>query len=88
VRGFLEAWREALEGLPVGEFALSDRVDCVLLKGLVGQALRQLAREERQSAEMETLVPFAGDLIALEEQRRELGDVDPPAVAERLVCSP
>jgi hypothetical protein len=84
LRAFLEAWREALEGLASQEFGQSDRVDWLLLKGLVGHELRQLAREELQFAEMEPLIPFAGDLTALEEERRELGDVDPAQVAERL----
>jgi hypothetical protein len=84
LRGFLEAWQEALEGLPFDEFARSDRVDWLLLRALLSHDLRHLEREERQFAEMEPLIPFAADLIALEDERRELADAEPGAMAERL----
>src|SRR5438128_1823714 len=76
-RAFLAEWRKALEALPFEELTPSDRIDWLLFRNLLERDERRLDREERQFAEMAPLVPFAGDLIALEEERRRLESVDP-----------
>src|SRR5438093_1862607 len=83
-RAFSAGWREALEALPFEELTRSDRADWLLFRNLLEREERHLEWEERQFAEMEPLLPFAADLIALEEERRRLEDVTAQAVAERL----
>jgi hypothetical protein len=83
-RAFLGEWQEALDALPFDDLTRSDRADWLLFRNLLERGRRHLEREERQSGEMEPLIPFAADLIALEDERRRLEDVDPEAVADRL----
>lgn len=90
LRAFWSEWRETLDDLPFDELSRADRVDWIALRTLIEGERRRLDREERQFAEMEPLLPFAADLIALEDERRSLADVDAPqatfarAAAERL----
>jgi hypothetical protein len=83
-RAFFAGWREALEALPFDKLTRSDRADWLLFRHLLAQELRRLNREERQFAEMEPLIPFAADLMAMEEDRRQLEGIDAAAVAGRL----
>jgi hypothetical protein len=83
-RSFLAGWRQALEALPFESFTRSDRLDWLLLTNTVARQLGHLDRERDRWTEMEPLIPFASDLIALEDERRELGDVDAEATAARL----
>jgi uncharacterized protein DUF885 len=83
-RAFFGEWRQALEALPFDALTRSDRADWLLFRHLLEQEGRRLEREERQFAEMEPFLPFAAGLIALEEERRRLEDVNAAAVAERL----
>jgi hypothetical protein len=83
-RAFFAAWQEAHTALPFDELTRSDRVDWLLFRNLLEREQRRLDREEQQFAEMEALIPFAADLIALEEERRRLEGVDPDRIAERL----
>lgn len=83
-RAFIREWREALEALPFDDLTHTDCADWLLFRNLLEREQRRLDREERQFTEMEPLLPFASDLIALEEERRQLEDVDPEAVAVRL----
>src|SRR5947209_12119802 len=78
-RAFVSEWREALGALPFDELTRNDRADWLLFQSLLEREERDLDREERQFAEMEPLIPFAADLIALEEERRGLEDVDAAA---------
>jgi hypothetical protein len=83
-RAFFVEWREALEALPFDDLTRSDRADWLLFRHLLDREERHLAREECQFAEMEPLIPFAADLIDLQEERRRLEGIQSDAVAERL----
>jgi hypothetical protein len=83
-RAFLNSWRETLRALPSDELLPSDRVDALLFRRLLDREEVRLRREERRFAEMQELLPFATELIALEEVRRGLEEVEAAAVAERL----
>src|SRR5436190_23178796 len=84
LRTFIAEWREISEALPFEEFSRSDQVDWLLFRHLLSREVRRLDREEERFREVQALLPFAADLIALEEERRRLGDIDAAAVAERL----
>ena len=84
LRSFLEGWGEALRSLPCDDLSRSDRLDWLLAGNLLRAELRRLEREEQLFAEMELLIPFAADLIALEDERRQLRGIDPEQVAISL----
>src|SRR5262245_28391094 len=84
LRAFLDGWEEALEALPFDDLTRSDRADWLLFHNLLERERGQLEREEQQCAEIAPLLPFLADLIALEEERRQLEEIDPAAVAGRL----
>jgi len=83
-RRFLVDWQQALESVPFGDFPRSDRLDWLLLRNTLARELRRLDRGEARFEEMQPLMPFISDLVALEDERRERGDTDPEAIAERL----
>jgi hypothetical protein len=80
----LAQWEAHLEEMPFESLARSDQLDWLLLKNFLLNLRDHLAREERQWEEMEPLLPSALPLIALEEDRRQLKDVDGREAAERL----
>jgi len=84
LRSFLGAWEDALAAVAGDDLSRSDRLDALLFGNLLEAERWQLDREQRLFAEMELLLPFAADLIALEDDRRQLGDVEPPEIAAAL----
>lgn len=84
LRAFLADWRETLVGLPFEGLSRGDQVDWLLFRRLLDQEEERLRRDELRFAEMQRLLPFAADLIGLEEARRRLEDMDPARAAEQL----
>jgi uncharacterized protein DUF885 len=84
LRAFWAEWEAMLDDLPFEALTRSDQADWLLLRLLLGTERSRLDREERQFAQMEPLLPFALDLISLEEERRRHGGMDPVRTAERL----
>lgn len=84
LRRFLTEWQAMLDAIPFDALTRSDQVDWVLLSRLLEQEALRLEREERQFEEVEPLLPFAAALIGLEEDRRELKDVEASSVARLL----
>jgi hypothetical protein len=81
---FFATWNEALNALPFAELTLADQVDAILFRRYLDAETRLLYREAERFAEMEPLLPFATELIALEDARRRLEDAEPSEVAETL----
>ncbi|MDQ2687502.1 MAG: DUF885 domain-containing protein, partial [Armatimonadota bacterium] len=81
---FFDEWRQILTDTPFDDLTPSDKADWLLLRGLLNAETRRLHREREQFAAIEPLLPFAADLVALEESRRRHEDVDPENAAERL----
>jgi hypothetical protein len=84
LRAFLMEWQAALQALPFDDLTRSDRVDWLLFRNLLEREQWRMDREERQFAETEPLLPFAADLIDLEEERRRLESVAAEVAADRL----
>lgn len=84
LRAFWDEWQRALDSLPFPELSRSDRADWLLLRNLIRKEQDRLEREARDFAEVEALLPFAQDLISLEDARRRHEDIDSPAAAQRL----
>jgi hypothetical protein len=77
-------WEATLEAMPFESLSRSDQLDWLLLKNFLLNERYLLKREERQWEEMEPLLPFALPLISLEEDRRQLKEVNGREAAERL----
>jgi uncharacterized protein (DUF885 family) len=84
LREFYAAWTGRLEAMPYDRLGTEGRVDWLLLHRQLAYAQRLLDREEARQREMAPLIPFAGDLARLEESRRLMEPVDPPAAAATL----
>ncbi len=84
-RDFATAWLARLRaGLRFDSLSQDGRVDFVLLRNVLEREQAELAREERLMTELAPLLPFAGAIFDLEEARRRMETVDPPAVARGL----
>ncbi len=82
---FLQDWREMLRGMAFADLSRSDQVDWLLFKALLETEQHRLkAAATRWDRVTEPLLPFAPDLIDLEDSRRALEWVDPEAAAQRL----
>jgi len=84
MRRFLAGWRRTLERIPFDDLTRSDRADWLLLRSYLDAEARELDQEERGFAAAAALLPFADSLVALEERRLALEDVDAEAAAETL----
>ncbi|MCX6380178.1 MAG: DUF885 family protein [Armatimonadetes bacterium] len=83
-REFYQSWQTTIDRIPFDCLSPMDRADWVLLNNLLVTELRNIGKEEARWAEMEPLLPALLDLIALEDERRQLVDIDPVQIAERL----
>ncbi len=81
---FYNEWLEALRQIDFDVLNQEEKVDYVLFKNHLDYEICQLDIEEKRFAEMESLIPFAKSLIALEDSRRLMHPIDPPKVAALL----
>ena len=86
LRSFYTDWTKRLEGLPFDTWDAESRIDYVLLRAELAYELALLEREERMVAEMAELLPFSGNIVGLQEARRELQTIDAPASARTLAA--
>ena len=84
LRRFLCDWQETLELVEFDTLTRDACADWLLLRGHLIAEGRELDTEERQWESAAPLLPFAGSLIALEDRRLALEDVEPEAAAETL----
>src|SRR5262249_19342528 len=66
---FYSDWAAQLAKVNFEQMGQPGRIDYVLFKNHLEYELRQLDIQARQFAEMEPLIPFAKDLMALEDAR-------------------
>jgi uncharacterized protein (DUF885 family) len=85
LRGYYNAWLAALPKIDFERLSREGRVDYVLLRNHVEYQLALLRREERIEKETAPLVPFAEDIIKLQEQRQKLEFVTADAAVAALV---
>ncbi len=84
LREFYAAWTGRLEALPYERLGTEGRIDWLLLRHQLDYARRLLDREEERRKEMAPLISFSEDLARLQESRRLMEPVDPPAAAATL----
>jgi uncharacterized protein (DUF885 family) len=81
---FYTEWLGAIEKLDFNSLSLDDSVDYVLFKNQLVYELGQLEIEAKRVAEMEPLIPFARELMELEDARRRMDTMDSPKTAALL----
>jgi hypothetical protein len=81
---FDNAWCAALDEMPFDRFTRPDRLDYLLFRNHLERRAEQRTHEAEQFAEMAPLLPFAADLIALDEARRDHILLESDQVAHRL----
>jgi hypothetical protein len=72
LRAFYGAWLKALPTLGFDRISRDGQVDYVLLRNYIEYQVALLGREERAERETSLLIPFANDVIKLQEERQKL----------------
>ncbi len=85
LRRFYAEWRDRLAKLDFEAMSLEGRVDYLLFKNDLDYEIQQLDIQSKQSTETAPLLPFAKEIIELEEFRRRMQAVDAHAAAAVLV---
>ena len=84
LRDFYAAWLQKLGTIDFDRLGEDGRVDWILLRAELVHEEALLDREERRLAEVRALLPFADTILALEDARRRLDFVNPPAAGRTL----
>jgi hypothetical protein len=84
VSSFFAAWRKTLQDLALDDLSRNDQLDVLLMSKLIDQ---QISKEQQDHARYDAvlpLAPFAPALVALDEARRDLCDIDPKSAANEI----
>lgn len=84
MREVYAGWRTRLAELAFDTLSQEGRIDYVLLDNSLRHQLALLDRQDVLRGEMTPLLPFADRLLALQDARRNLTDVDPRLAAQTL----
>jgi uncharacterized protein (DUF885 family) len=84
MREFYQGWRTRLKDVDFEKLKQEGRVDYVLLDNLLKYQIVLLDRADKQRAEQASLMPFADELLTLQDDRREMKVVDGKAAARAL----
>jgi len=83
-RKFYSEWLASLKDLNFDSMSEDGKIDYLLFKNHLEYELRQLDIQSRQLSEIEPLVPFATQIIELEEARRNMANIDSAKTAATL----
>lgn len=84
MKKFYEEHRAALPRLNFDSMSQAGRVDYVLFRNHLDYELKQIDIEAKRFGEVEPLLPFAAQLMGLEESRRRMEKIDSPRLAADL----
>lgn len=84
MRALYTGWQARLAEVDFGKLSEEGRVDHVLLARFFRHQLALLDRRDKMRAGEAPLLPFADRLLALQDARRSLVTIDPPAAARAL----
>lgn len=84
MKKFYEEHRAALDRLNFDSMSQAGRVDYVLFRNHLDYELKQIEIEAKRFAEVEPLLPFAAQLMGLEESRRRMERIDSARLAADL----
>lgn len=85
LRSFYAGWQSRLRELDYEKLGVEGRIDYQLLQNRLRYELHQLDQEAEKFAEMAPLLPFAEQIMRLEDVRRRMEPVDAAAAAAALV---
>lgn len=81
MKQFYIDWLSALAKLDFDSMSQDGKVDYVLFKNYIDHELRQLDLQIKALTEVEPLLPFAKDIIELEDARRRMDSIDSSKIA-------
>src|SRR5471032_2485550 len=84
MREFYSGWRTRLKEVEFEKLKQEGRVDYVLLDNLLKYQVALLDRADKQRAEQASLMPFADELLKLQDDRREMKVVNGQQAARVL----
>src|SRR3989442_14643465 len=84
MREFYTGWRAHLKEIDFDRLTQEGRADYVLLDNTLVHQIALLDRRDKMRAEQSPLLPFADRLLALQDARRNLANIDPRAAAQKL----
>ena len=84
MRALYTGWQTRLAEVDFSKLSEEGRVDHVLLARFFRHQLALLDRRDKMRAQEAPLLPFADRLLALQDARRSLVTIDPPAAARAL----
>jgi len=83
-RSFYDGWKTAMAEIDFDDLSVEGRIDYILLNKEIEYGLQSLEIEGKQVAEAAPLIPFASQIVALQESRRNFEKVDPGGAAKAL----
>jgi uncharacterized protein (DUF885 family) len=86
MREFYTGWRAQLGELNFDKLAQEGKIDYVLLDNYLQHQIALLDRQEKMRSETVVLLPFADQLLALQDARRELSPINSQQVARTLAA--
>ncbi|MGH9423055.1 MAG: hypothetical protein ACRD3J_23970, partial [Thermoanaerobaculia bacterium] len=87
MRAFYTDWSNHLKSIDFDKLSQEGKVDYVLLNNYFKHELFLMDRQDKLRAETTPLVPFADRLMALQDMRRDLKQLDPKASAAVLAAA-
>jgi hypothetical protein len=84
LREFYTTWQQRLAAVDFAKLGIEGRIDATLLRTRFTHELRLLDREQKRTAEMAALLPFADTIARLQESRRLLERMDAKAAAAAI----
>jgi uncharacterized protein (DUF885 family) len=84
IRQLYEEYLAILNRTDFGSLSFDEHIDYILFKNYLNHEIKELARGERQLAEIGPILPFARTISDLEDARRRLEPVDPAKSAALL----
>ncbi|HET9533656.1 MAG TPA: DUF885 family protein, partial [Blastocatellia bacterium] len=84
MKRFYTEWLDSLGKIDFDRMSQSGQIDYILFKNHLEYELRQIDIEDKRRQEIEALIPFASEMVALEEARRRMEPVDSAKIAALL----
>lgn len=81
---FLLGWKQQLEAANFDDLNRTGRVDWLLLRNAIEREQADLDRGRERRARLAPLLPFASEILQLEQERRHVVAIDPKSIAGRL----
>ena len=81
---FVDEQQAALRQVDFEKLSRDGQIDYLLLRNAIERQRKTLAQDGRRAAEVEPLIPFHKTIVDLEESRRRMQPVDPPAIGQKL----